>query len=102
MASDPARVALGHIDQVLADRPAKNDHALSAATICLGQMRDAAVAERRTHGLEPDRSRQLAYINAVITVVLAIHFPLGDVPWSELEKARGWLADVMQGESAPP
>ena len=99
MASDPAQIALGHIDQVLAERPAKNDHALSAATICLGQLRDEIVAKWRAQGIGPDERKRLAHVNSAITIVLGIHFPLGKVPWPELEKARDWLAEIVQGES---
>ena len=100
MATDPAVEALGHIDQVLQERPARNDHALSAATVCLGELRDAMVAEWRARGIDADQRKRLTHVNAVITVVLGIHFPLGDVPWAELEKARVWLAEIAQAEHA--
>ena len=34
-------------------------------------------------------------VAAVISVVLGVHFPLGDIPWDELEKGRAWLADLV-------
>jgi hypothetical protein len=28
-------------------------------------------------------------------VVASVRFPLGDAPWAELKKARGWLSDLL-------
>ena len=86
--------ALERIDRVLAQRPDKDDHALSDATILLVALRDGLIGQRRAGTLDVAGQRRLDHVNAVITVVLGIHFPLGDVPWHELEKAREWLADI--------
>ncbi len=91
----PGQTALALIDQVLAERPVKNDHALSHATASLAAFRDRLVVERRRGSFGPAQAKQLDHVNAVITIVLGTHFPLGDVPWHELEKARGWLAGVV-------
>ncbi len=96
--SAPGRKALEHIDQVLAERPKKNDHVLSQATMCLSEFRDGLVAELRRVGITPAQRKQLDHVNAVITVVLGIHFPLGEIPWLELEKARDWLAEVVEAD----
>ena len=91
--------ALEHIDAVLRSKPDKDDHALSHATMCLSAFRNQIVAEWREQGLSAARYKQLQHVNAVITIVLAIHFPLGEVPWAELQHARDWLADILQGEA---
>ncbi len=96
--SASGREALGYIDQALSEKPAKNDHALSQATMCLADLRDGIVARGRRATLDADGLKYLAHLNAVITVVLGIHFPLGDVPWSELEKARNWLAEIVDAD----
>ena len=36
-----------------------------------------------------------ARLNSVLAVVLGCQFPLTDVPWQDLERARGWLADLV-------
>ena len=90
----PGQEALVLIDQVLAERPVKNDHALSHATMHLGRFRDQLVAARRRGSPGPAQAKQLDHVNAVITIVLGTHFPLGEVPWHELEKARAWLAEI--------
>ena len=92
----PGHQALSHIDQVLGEKPRKNDHALSQATMQLAEFRDRLIAQRRQHGLSEHQQKQLGHVNAVITVVLGIHFPLGEIPWHELEKARGWLDEVVR------
>ena len=81
--------ALALIDQVLARRPHKDDHALAAATECLAQFRDELVQSPTS-----DRTR-LAHLNAILSVVIGVHFPLGNPPYEELEKARAWLADLI-------
>ena len=51
-------------------------------------------ARQRKLGQNPDSRRRLEHVNAIISVVLGTHFPLGSVPWDELEKARNWLAKL--------
>ena len=96
--SSPGHEALAAIDQVLAERPRKNDHVLSHATICLSAFRDRLIADWRQNGIDPAQRRRLSHVNSVITVVLGIHFPLGEIPWDELDKARAWLAEVVDAD----
>jgi glutathione S-transferase len=91
----PGHRALEHIDEALRDRPHKNGDALSHATMCLAAFRDRLVAARRGPGIGAAQRKQLAHVNAVITIVLGTHFPLGEIPWDELEKARAWLAEAV-------
>ena len=84
-----------HIDRVLAAKPKKDGHALSLATMGLTALRDSLIAHRRQGELGPAQRLQLEHVNAIITVVLGVHFPLGDVPWHELETARGWLTEAI-------
>jgi hypothetical protein len=37
----------------------------------------------------------LEHLNGVISVVAGTHYPLKEVPWDELVKARGWLAALI-------
>ncbi|MDR7035906.1 MULTISPECIES: hypothetical protein [Methylobacterium] len=88
----PGRAALAALDQVLAHRPKKDDPAFARATACLTAFRDELIAGHRRQTCTRER---LTHLNGVISVVLAGHFPLGDVPWDELDKARGWLSDLV-------
>lgn len=92
-AEQVGREGLALIDAVLAARPHKDDHKLSHATQALCDYRDHLIEAAGEGG---GRSREhLMHLNAVLSVVAAMHFPLGDTPWGELEKARDWLADLV-------
>ncbi len=93
-----ARSALSDLDKVLAAKPRIDGHALSAAAHTLSLLRDGIAVRQRSDGQTADSRRRLQHVNAVISVVLGVHFPLGDVPWDELVKARGWLATIADEE----
>ncbi|MXP65472.1 hypothetical protein E0493_19165 [Roseomonas sp. M0104] len=90
------RRALEALDKVLEKKPHKDDHALSAAMEGLCAWRDSIAAEHRRGGAAPKSRERLARINVVISVVVGSHFPLGDTPWEELQKARGWLSELLE------
>ena len=92
----PGREALDEIGRALAAKPATDGQALSAATRCLAQFREELLAERRAG--RPVEGERLAHLNAVIAVVMAMHFPIGQPPWKELEKAQGWLRDLLRAD----
>jgi hypothetical protein len=85
-----ANDALAAVDKALAEKPHKEGHTFSAAAQSLCVIRDS-LSTRDRH--DPLRRRWLGHINAVISVILAGHFPLGSVPWDEIARARDWLAD---------
>ena len=93
---EAGRDALRHVDRALADRPKRDGATLKAAIQALARFRDAAVARQRAEGGTRWRPA-LERSNAVISVVLAVQFPIGEVRWAELEKARDWL-DAVLGE----
>ena len=61
----------------------------------LAGFRDRLIMEWRTSGITPAARKRLTHVNSVLTVVLGVHFPLGAIPWDELEKARAWLAEIV-------
>jgi hypothetical protein len=93
VANDVTR-ALAELDKALAMKPEVDGHVFSAAARFLSLQRDTMAARQRNSGATPDSRRKLEHVNAVISVILGAHFPLGSVPWAELEKARGWLAEL--------
>jgi hypothetical protein len=97
--AETARTALAELDKALAAKPRVDGHTLSAAAHHLSLLRDSIAVRQRDAGPNPDSRRRLEHVNAVISVVLGVHFPLGNVPWDELEKARGWLAKLADEES---
>ena len=87
--------ALEHFARVLAQRPFKDDQELSHATRCLAALRHNLIhIQGNDHATEADRER-LGRLNAVISVVMGMHFPSGNAPWGEFEKARVWLRDLV-------
>lgn len=97
--AEAARTALAELDKALAAKPRVDGHTLSAATHHLSLLRDSIAVRQREVGQTPDSRRRLEHVNAVVSVVLGVHFPLGSIPWDELEKARGWLATLAGEES---
>ncbi len=86
-ASDPGAAALDKLDRVLAGKPKADGQLLSEVAQSLAVYRNQLAARADRHSLD--------HVNAVMSIVLAAHFPLGPVPWDEVEKARGWLADMV-------
>ncbi len=86
--------ALFSLDQALAAKVSVDGQAFSAATYQLCKLRDELARQQREQGPTEASRKRLERVNGVISVVLAGHFPLGAVPWDELDRARGWLADI--------
>jgi hypothetical protein len=90
---EAGRAALRALDAVLQQKPQKDDAALSVATQRLCRYRESLI-EQAGRGEAQARLR-LDHVNAVLSVVAAVHFPLGPVPWDALTGARDWLADLL-------
>ena len=102
MATDhPAQAALNELDRALAAKPYAEGHTFSEAARQLCLLRDRLIAEQSRAGAAAETRGKLGHVNAVISVILAGHFPLGDVPWPELVKARAWLADFISADAQP-
>ena len=89
------REALARIDEALAARPKRDGRTLKGAIQALATFRDHFVARHRAEGGARWRP-ELERVNAILSVVIAAEFPIGEVPWDELEKARGWLDDLLR------
>jgi hypothetical protein len=90
-----ARQALVEFDKATADKPRTDGQAFSAACEHLCRVRDELARQQRQAGATPASRKRLEHVNAIISVILAGHFPLGGVPWDELTKARAWLAGLV-------
>ncbi len=99
--SAPGRDALRTLDLILSKKPKKDDMDLSRATECLTSFREVLIRTQQVLGAPRNSREDLAKLNAVLSVVLGSHFPLGETPWDELEKARDWLASLVAEASAP-
>jgi hypothetical protein len=95
MSAEPGREALRAMDQLLAAKPKKDGHAFSRATGSLSRFRNEMASGLHAGGPSAASRERLARLNSVIAVVMGGHFPLGEVPWEELEKARDWLDQLV-------
>ncbi len=97
MASSDAagQAALAAIDRALKHRPEKDGHDFADAAQQLARLRDAMIARHRDEPPSDAARERLARLNSILSVVLGGHFPLGAIPWHEIELARGWLADLL-------
>ena len=92
----PGRQALQHFSRILEQKPTKDDHELSRATLCLSKFRKELIdIQAGAVASQQDRER-LSHLNAIISVVMGMHFPLGAPPWDELAKADAWLKDLVE------
>ena len=91
----PGRKALAHAQRVLEKRPHKDDHELTSLTQCLAGFREELLVAYRREGATPNDGDRLSRINAIISVVMAMHFPIGNPPWGEFEKTQGWMNDLV-------
>lgn len=87
--------ALQLIDKLLAERPDRVGHDFSETTRNLVAYRGELTATYRRTKAETDLKR-LGCVNGVISVIVGGHFPLGPVPWPEIEKARDAFARLVQ------
>jgi hypothetical protein len=94
-----AENALAALDAVLAAKPHADGHLFSSATHELSLLRDAMAVRQRRVGTTTESRRRLEHVNAAISVVLAGLFPLGSIPWLELELARDWLAKLATADA---
>ena len=96
MGNDAAcgQAALQAVNKLLQDQPEKVGHDFSAAEHAVAMYRDSLAEVWRRTQAEADRAR-LAQANAVLSVVVGGHFPLGGVPWAHISKARERLAELV-------
>jgi formate dehydrogenase major subunit len=98
--------ALEEVDLLLAEKPDRVGEDFSATTRCLCGFRDELIAAFRA-APTPANRRRLEQANAVLSVIVGGHYPLGPVPWPEIEQAREMLARIghnagMAAEGAEP
>ena len=96
MVDDPGPAALAALDEALRQKPHADQDAFSAAARGVASFRDHISAEPPS----PARRHRLDHVNAVMSMVLAGHFPLGPIQWDEIAAARDWLAELVR-EGSP-
>jgi len=99
---DPGHAALAAIDRALQHRPEKDGTDFSTAAKQLARLRDTMIASHRAAPPSAAARERLTRLNAILSVVTGGHFPLGSIPWHEIELARGWLAELLAADRSPP
>ncbi len=89
------RHALTAFDEALSHAPHKDGVALSEASRCLSHLRDALIACQREAGTTDESASCLETVNGVISLCLAAHFPLGEIPWGSIRQGRDALERVV-------
>ncbi len=97
MSDSLGRDAVQAIDNLLANRREKVGHDFSEATHRLIVWRQQLIERWRKTQTDIDKS-ELERVNAAISVVVGGHFPLGSVPWSQIETVRGDLSRLVTGK----
>ncbi len=91
--SDPRlNESLAALDRALAARPHRDGQAFTEATKPMCAYRDELRQAVRAAPDDLAIRRQLKAANLAITLMLAGHFPLGDMPWDQIETLRDHLA----------
>ena len=97
----PGHEAVMHLARVLEQRPHKDDHELSFATRCLAAFREQLIEAHRATTSARDREN-LFCLNGIISIVMGMHFPLGNAPWDEFEKTICWLKELVERTEGLP
>lgn len=84
MTDTPLSAARDALTRALAARPQLDGAALTEATKTLCLRRDGL---RRVADETPAARRDLKALNGLISLVHAVHYPLGPTPWTLLEQA---------------
>ena len=93
--SHPGHKALKHFARILEQKPHKDDYELSRVAICLSAFREELIEVQRASAVTADDRVRLSHLNAIISVVMGMHFPLSSPPWEEFGKAQAWLLELV-------
>ena len=91
--------AMKALDRALAARPRRDGQAFTEATRPMCAYRDDLRHAVRAAPDDLAARRKLKAANLAVTLMLAGHFPLGDMPWDQIAALREHL-DVMRRDAA--
>jgi hypothetical protein len=94
------RAAVSALDELLQEHPRNLEGALVEATRCLVALRGRLTSMSREAPHDRSWRDQLAQVNAVLSVLMAGHYPIEGVRWDCIKKARDGLAALGTGEPA--
>lgn len=97
--ADAYHEALAAFARILAARPEKSGHDFAEAVTSVCAYRDAMIAARGRAERSPAEQARLETVNAVISVLIAGHFPLGSIPWDDIAGAERAFAALGPAET---
>jgi hypothetical protein len=87
--------ALQAIDRALADKPVKHSHHFAVALEKLNLFRDDLLRHQRSFPPNQAGLERRMRLNGVISVIVGGEYPVGPLPWQEVEKARNAYARLL-------
>ncbi len=88
------------LDRALAARPRQDGQAFTEATKPICAYRDALRHGLRDNPGDPLARKRLKDANVAVSLLLAGHYPLGEMPWDQLETLRQHMAAMRQDTTA--
>ncbi|HEX4262102.1 MAG TPA: hypothetical protein VHY76_13480 [Acetobacteraceae bacterium] len=87
---------LARLDRLLADRPHRIGHDFSEATRCITALRQQMILDLRRGDAPAGTEDRLARLNAVLSVVVGTHYPIGAPKWAHMQSARDAFAELAR------
>lgn len=88
--------ALSAIESVLEDRPGKHVEEISQAVASLVRVRNRLTDVQRNKTPAPEASEHLRQVNAMLSVVASLEYPLAGLHWQRMELVRDGLAEMLE------
>jgi hypothetical protein len=89
---DECREAIGALERLLAEHPKNPEGELVEATAALVRLRDRLIAMNRETPLAGHARERLQNTNAVISILMAGHYPIEGMRWDCIKQARDALS----------
>lgn len=87
--------ALSAIETVLEERPGEHLKEISQAVISLVRVRDRLIELQRSDRRSGEAARHLHEINAMLSVLGSLEYPLAGLRWKRIELVRDGLAQML-------
>lgn len=92
--------ALEAIETVLQERPVAHMREIAHAVDALVRVRDRLIEFDHEQGLSPEARLHLDKINAMLSVIASLEYPLAGLHWQRIEKVRKGLDQMLQESKA--
>ena len=94
MLQDRCKQGVTALDRLLQEHPENLEKDIVEATRCLVRLRDELTSRMRDGVRDAAEERHLMHVNAVISVLMAGHYPIEGVRWDCIKHARDALSSA--------